>query len=464
MIRDVILSGICDLDIRREALSTEGLQGKSVNDIVSFVESREMASHAVSPTQPGTSLSALSTFKRDKRQPNPCPVNPKDNSAQCPDCGVTYQLYRMSKRGWNKRPYKNCLQCWKNSLGQRNDCGVKGPSLTALGVSQISTLHVRPELGHRVFRHGSWEEARFKDHPTITFVLTAEGKDISASVTAIADTGAQCNLWGRDEFVKAGFSRSVLYPVDSHFRVADKRRIQIDGAFHGVFGGVSPDGLNIECRGLVYVSPSVSGFYMSCDTMIDLGIIARNFPVIGSYPAIDSFTGRINSIDSVCCDCPKRSAVPERPVKLPFDPVPANVPKMREWLINRYAGSTFNQCPHSPLQEMKGPPIEIHVNDDAVPRRCHTPAIIPIHWQEQVRQDLIRDEALGIIERVPYGNPVTWCHRMVIRVFQKNTSFKKCIWDKLIWREIYRRKRKSPLKFRKMDTRGVHFRFFIGHF
>ena len=29
-------------------------------------------------------------------------------------------------------------------------------------------------------------------------------------------------------------------------------------------------------------------------------------------------------------------------------------------------------------------------------------------------KDLLRDEALGVIERVPYGEPVSWCHRMVI--------------------------------------------------
>ena len=29
-------------------------------------------------------------------------------------------------------------------------------------------------------------------------------------------------------------------------------------------------------------------------------------------------------------------------------------------------------------------------------------------------EDLLRDEALGVIERVPYGEPVTWCHRMVV--------------------------------------------------
>ena len=63
---------------------------------------------------------------------------------------------------------------------------------------------------------------------------------------------------------------------------------------------------------------------------------------------------------------------------------------------------------------MTGPPIEIHIEEDAKPKACHTAAPIPLHWQEQVHKDLIRDEALGVIEKVPYGEPVTWCHRMVV--------------------------------------------------
>ena len=49
-----------------------------------------------------------------------------------------------------------------------------------------------------------------------------------------------------------------------------------------------------------------------------------------------------------------------------------------------------------------------------MPKVCHTPAPVPLHWQEQVKADLERDEAFGVIEKVPYGEPVTWCHRMVI--------------------------------------------------
>ena len=87
---------------------------------------------------------------------------------------------------------------------------------------------------------------------------------------------------------------------------------------------------------------------------------------------------------------------------------------MRVWLLNKYGKSTFNTCPHNPLPSMTGPPIEIHVDETAKPKKCYTAAPIALHWQEKVHKDLLRDEALGVIERVPYGEPESWCHRMVV--------------------------------------------------
>ena len=42
------------------------------------------------------------------------------------------------------------------------------------------------------------------------------------------------------------------------------------------------------------------------------------------------------------------------------------------------------------------------------------PAPVPLHWQEQVLEELNRDVALGVLERVPYGQPTEWCFRMVV--------------------------------------------------
>ena len=54
------------------------------------------------------------------------------------------------------------------------------------------------------------------------------------------------------------------------------------------------------------------------------------------------------------------------------------------------------------------------MRDDAKPIACYKAASVPLHWQEKVHANLLRDEALGVIERVPYGEPVEWCHRMVV--------------------------------------------------
>ena len=149
--------------------------------------------------------------------------------------------------------------------------------------------------------------------------------------------------------------------------------------------------------------------------MLELGILGKNFPQIGQFhqPAEEvqaSSTGRQDGI----CNCPQRESVPELPSDLPFSPTEENNDKMKEWLLERYQSSTFNTCPHSPLPAMIGPPIEMHVDELAKPKTCHTAAPVALHWQEQVHKDLLRDEALGVIEKVPYGEPVSWCHRMVV--------------------------------------------------
>ena len=43
IIRDVIIAGVADIDIRREVLGTDNLLQKSVNDVVSLIEQKEMA-------------------------------------------------------------------------------------------------------------------------------------------------------------------------------------------------------------------------------------------------------------------------------------------------------------------------------------------------------------------------------------------------------------------------------------
>ena len=54
---------------------------------------------------------------------------------------------------------------------------------------------------------------------------------------------------------------------------------------------------------------------------------------------------------------------------------------------------------------MAGPPTKIQVDPSDRPVARHSPASIPLHLQEKVHQDLLRDEALGTLGKVPHGKP-----------------------------------------------------------
>ncbi len=65
--------------------------------------------------------------------------------------------------------------------------------------------------------------------------------------------------------------------------------------------------------------------------------------------------------------------------------------------------------------------MKIHVDPDATPVACLKPGFIPLHLYDAVIADLEKDLALGVLERPPINEPLTWCHRMVIQTKQDGT-------------------------------------------
>ena len=188
------------------------------------------------------------------------------------------------------------------------------------------------------------------DHPKARFHLSIADRDQHrhVPVEAIADTGAQSNVWGLDDFQKAGFTLNDLQPTSMKIRAANSNPMVVEGHFIGVFKGMSPADEEIACRAIVYVSSSVRGFYLSCKTMRDLLIIDNEFPTIGgcnssttrtptSMPNQSNPCTNVRALtagcespheDLVTCGCPQRTMVPERPTSLPFEPIPENNLKM----------------------------------------------------------------------------------------------------------------------------------------
>ena len=61
IIRDVLIAGIADLDIRREVLGTSVILERAVNDVIALVESKDMARNALP-----SSASDIFSFKRGR--------------------------------------------------------------------------------------------------------------------------------------------------------------------------------------------------------------------------------------------------------------------------------------------------------------------------------------------------------------------------------------------------------------
>ena len=94
VIRDVLLSGIADPDIRREVLGTLDILTKAVNDVIALVENKEMARNAL----PSSTMSAVSSFRRRNETLAAAttttipPQSDRGKRAPCPDCKQPLQL------------------------------------------------------------------------------------------------------------------------------------------------------------------------------------------------------------------------------------------------------------------------------------------------------------------------------------------------------------------------------------
>ena len=57
---------------------------------------------------------------------------------------------------------------------------------------------------------------------------------------------------------------------------------------------------------------------------------------------------------------------------------------------------------------MTGPAISLHVDPLATPSAVHSLVPVPLHWQDIVKEQLDNDVNLGVLEKVPIGEPSPW--------------------------------------------------------
>ena len=407
----------------------------TLEEVLRFVEAKEAGKRSASRlmSEPQSSADAMrSSYK--KNPPDGYKVDPNDI---CSYCGKTGHGKRMSSRIRSKKCpafIHTCRHCDREHHFD-NMCRSRSKPKDVLNVdregaifdsicasSSISQQHDGRTLSldHHMYNEicDQWSKQTSQSQPFIKLQTTVHSEDYAAlgfkvkisprtaSLPAMADTGCQSCLAGVNILHPLGLTEDDLIPVTMKMHAANNNRITILGATVLRFSGKSETDEIINTRQIVYITDSCSKIFLSREACVTLGIISSSFPTIGEAT---------NGLDdgAPCC-CPQRELPPPLPEKLPYTATAANHGKLRNFLLEHYKSSTFNTCEHQLLPMMEGPPMRLIINPTAEPVAVHTPIPVPIHWREEVKAALDQDVRLGVIEQVPVGEPVTWCHRMVI--------------------------------------------------
>ena len=254
-----------------------------------------------------------------------------------------------------------------------------------------------------------------EDHFALGYPIGSKAKLSKVTVPMVADSGCQSSIIPLASALSMGYDKKDIMPVKLSMRGAINEDLAVEG---GIIVEISINddlGKPRKTRQLVYVSPKMEKAFLCREAMEKLDIIPRHFPEITTT----QMAHHMSSTDKpeLTCNCPKRGqGVPPLPTSIPpgLSATEQDVPRLKEWLLDYYGATTFNICEHQTLPMMSGEPLKLYVDPDAKPIAAHRPAIVPIHWQEQVYNDLERDVKLGVLEKVPPNTPVTWCSRMVV--------------------------------------------------
>ena len=235
------------------------------------------------------------------------------------------------------------------------------------------------------------------------------------TVSTLADSGCQTSTAGVDLLEEIGCPITYLIPTTHRIMGITKLSLDLIGSvlLRIEYGGVIT-------RQMVHISRNTNGLYLSKTALMDLGLIARNFPLPpASAASIDTLLNEKGGTECEGCEgtqCTLRTAPPERPDEIPFAPTDENIPKLEKWLLDKFASSGFNTCTRQPLPAMTGTPMTIQLkeNPSVKPAMAYKPIPVPFHYKKMTKEDLDRDVRLGVIEKVPQGEVNEWCSRMVI--------------------------------------------------
>ena len=141
VVKDILLAGMSDADIRREVLGLAELDMKSAKELVAIVEEKEVARDACFDTV-GIAAGTSSYQRYKSSRPTEAQDDLRTKLARkgkCEKCGSDFNLYTKFASGRiNQKPFKFCASCFKSSKASRTQ--KKAPSLEIVLRLVLSTV------------------------------------------------------------------------------------------------------------------------------------------------------------------------------------------------------------------------------------------------------------------------------------------------------------------------------------
>ena len=269
----------------------------------------------------------------------------------------------------------------------------------------VTPLRLEIETNHCVDMATIDDTVQFPKEP-----VTAPNKRTLLDTNNCPDTGATIFLTGIHQMQRMGLSRANLYKDQTRCTTADGTPLKILGfipVLVRVKDGVGEKHVANEC---LYFAEGVKSTLISLRCLKSLGCVPEHWPLPAQAFGVSERDDMDEEYEPKIVE---RQPTPERPERPPFPCTEENIGRLKHWLEDVYATSSFNTS-SAPMAKMSGPPMKIHVDPNATPVAVHKPIPIPHHWQADVKADLDKDVRMEILEKVPMGVPTTWQSRMVV--------------------------------------------------
>ena len=148
VVKDVLITGIADMDIRKEVLAWEELDSKDDKDVVAFIESKEIVQAAFSRAHT-TNNAGVSAYKKVPKQD----TRPKTDlsikqklalKGICKKCNTEISLYKRYQSGKiNSTAFILCRQCHLEKIKDENASLSKSPGNTEPSMATVEFLFRR---------------------------------------------------------------------------------------------------------------------------------------------------------------------------------------------------------------------------------------------------------------------------------------------------------------------------------